>query len=292
MSASGATANDMSSAGTPQALATAMWSIGEYLKSPRPYLMLIGFGLMLGFWHLSVEVWKLPRFKEMPGIFDVWQEWLSLDPRYGISLFTAEYYWDIWASCRRVFIAFFVASALGIPLGLFLGWSRWFKACVFPLFEVLRPIPVISWIPLAILLLPGREVPVIFLTAMAAFFATTLNTMLGVASIDTVYVRAARCLGASEWAVFRHVIIPGALPFMFTGLQIAMGVAWFSVVVGEMVAGAFGLGYRINAAYSLLTYPTMVISMITLGCVGYMSSALVRLAGAVLMRWRARELSL
>jgi len=151
---------------------------------------------------------------------------------------------------------------------------------------------VIAWVPLAILMFMGRETPVVFLVSMASFFATALNTKLGVESIDEAYIRASRCLGARPHQIFRHIIIPGALPYIFTGLQIGMGVAWFSLVVGEMVSGQYGLGYRINAAYSTVAYPTMAIAMITLGFVGYLCSAVVRVAGNLLMQWRARELAL
>jgi NitT/TauT family transport system permease protein len=105
-------------------------------------------------------------------------------------------------------------------------------------------------------------------------------------------VRAARCLGASRGQIFRHVVLPGALPFIFTGLQISVGVAWFSLVAGEMISGEFGLGYVIYTGYTLSTYPTIVIGMLTLGLVGYASSAAVRMLGAALMRWRSRELGL
>ncbi len=88
---------------------------------------------------------------------------------------------------------------------------------------------------------PGSELPVIFLTFLASFYATALNTMLGVKSIDKSYVLAASCLGASKLQIFRHVIVPGAMPFIFTGLQISVGVAWFSLVAAEMVSGQFGL---------------------------------------------------
>jgi NitT/TauT family transport system permease protein len=133
---------------------------------------------------------------------------------------------------------------------------------------------------------------VIFLTFLASFFATALNAMLGVESIDESYVRAAQCLGASRWQVFREVIVPGSMPFIFTGLQISVGVAWFSLVAGEMVSGGFGLGYVINTSYTMVRYPTIVIGMITLGAVGYATSALVRIAGDYLMQWRVRELAL
>jgi len=271
---------------------SSLWNVLQLFQGRRFYLMLIGFALMLGFWHLSVEVWRLSRFKEMPGLTEVVREWTSREPSFGISIFTGDYYRDILVSCRRVAISFLVATALGIPFGLLLGWSRKFRGYVFSVFELLRPIPVIAWVPLAILMFNGQETPVIFLVTMSSFFATALNTKLGVESIDQSCIRAARCLGAKPRQVFVHVILPGALPYMFTGLQIGMGCAWFSLVVGEMVAGQFGLGYRINTAYVTVAYPTMVISMLTLGLVGYGSSALIRLLGNALMRWRARELAL
>lgn len=266
--------------------------VSLWLKSPRPYLMLIGFAGFLGFWYLSVEVWKLPRFAEMPGPTQVLREWFSRDPTYGLSIFVEEYYLHIWVSTRRIAIAFFLATAIGVPLGLFLGWSIRFKQFVFPVFELLRPIPPLAWVPLAIVMFAGSETPVIFLTFLASFYATALNTMLGVESIDVSYIRAASCLGAKRWQVFRHVIVPGALPFIFTGLQISVGVAWFSLVAGEMVSGQYGLGYVINTSYTMVRYPTIVIGMVTLGIVGYATSAAIRLVGTYMMQWRTRELAL
>ena len=275
-----------------QGMNLTLYRISLWLKSPRPYLMLIGFALFLGFWYLAVEVWKLPRFREMPGITTVVKEWLSREPTYGLSIYTDEYYKHIWVSIWRVTQAFFLATVLGVPIGLFLGWSRKFKEYVFPVFEVFRPIPILAWVPLAIVMFVATESAVIFLTFLASFFATALNTMLGVESIDESYVRAANCLGASKTQVFRHVILPGALPFIFTGLQISIGVSWVSLVAAEMVSGQYGLGYVINTSYTMVRYPTIVIGMITLGAVGYVTSALVRVAGDYLMQWRTRELAL
>jgi NitT/TauT family transport system permease protein len=269
-----------------------MYRISTWLKSPRPYLMGIGFTLMLGIWYFAVEVWKLPRFEDMPGLTEVITELFSEDPIYGLSLYTPEYYTHIGISLRRIAYAFTLATVLGVPLGLFLGWSKKFREYIFPLFELLRPIPVLAWVPLAIIMFSGSETPVIFLTFLASFFATTLNTMLGVESIDESYSRAARCLGANKWQTFRHVVVPGAMPYIFTGLQISIGVAWFSLVAGEMVSGQYGLGYVINTGYIMITYPTIVIGMITLGVTGYVTSALVRMAGDFMMQWRVRELAL
>ena len=266
--------------------------IAQWVKSPKPYLMLAGFAILLGLWYLTVQVWKLPRFRDIPGLTTVFKEMFNRNPTYGLSVYTPEYYQHIVASVRRVAIAFALATGLGVPLGLFLGWSKAFREYVFPVFETLRPIPILAWVPLAILMFSGTETPVIFLTFLASFFATALNTMLGVESIDESYSRAARCLGASKWQVFREVIVPGAMPFVFTGLQISVGVAWFSLVAGEMVSGEFGLGYVINTSYTMVRYPTIVIGMVTLGAVGYITSALVRMVGDAMMQWRVRELAL
>jgi sulfonate transport system permease protein len=261
------------------------------VRSRRPYLMLLGVSGFFLAWYLLVDNLKLWRFRELPGFIASIREWVNPDPLYGVSLFTAEYYSHIWASVYRVVCAFVLATILGVAVGILMGWRRIFYGLTFPILELLRPIPILAWIPLAILLLPGRELPIIGLTFLAAFFVTILNTLLGVKSIDQVYFRAARSLGFSEFAILRHVILPGALPYVFVGLQIAMGACWFSLVASEIVSGQAGLGYKVWETYYYVQFETMVIIMATLGFLGYLSSALVRFVGNRLMRWRSRILA-
>lgn len=284
----------MNSPGPPgrEAVVATLWlRLWSRLRTPALYWAALGYALFLAAWYLSVDVLALPRFAKLPGLVQVVHEWLSPNPTFGLSLHTPVYYAHIFVSLRRIGIAFFLATALGVPLGLWLGWSTTFREYVFPVFEVLRPVPILAWVPLAIIILPGSEAPVVFLTFLASFFATALNTLTGVRSIDPRYAVAARCLGASPTQVFRHVVVPAALPFIFTGLQISVGVAWFSLAAAEMVSGQFGLGYLINTSYALVEYPTIVIGMLTLGLLGYATSAIVRVAGGRLMRWRTRELT-
>lgn len=255
-------------------------------RGSRLGLGLLGCALLLGLWYLAVDVLALGRFASLPGVGQVFAEWVSHHPAYGTSLFTHDYYADIWVSVRRVAEAFVLATVIGVPLGLFIGWSRRFRELAFPVMELIRPIPVLAWVPLAILMFPRGEAPVVFLTFLSAFFVTTLNTVLGVESVDRDLVRAARSLGARPRDVFRTVVLPGALPYMVTGAQIAIGVAWFSLVAGEMVAGQNGLGYLINYSYITTKYPTIVIGMLTLGIVGYATSAVVRAAGKLLLAHR------
>lgn len=257
------------------------------LRSRKFWLMLAGYAVAFLAWYSSVRWIPLAAFARLPDPLTVLAEWLSPDPAYGISIFTADYYKHIVASTLRAFVAFALAVALGVPLGIWMGWSRTVNAYASALIGILRPIPPLAWVPLAILLLPATEAAVVYVTFLVAFFATVLNTVVGVQAIDADYLRAARCLGAGRVDLLRDVIIPGASPQIFTGLQIAMGAAWFSLAAGEMIAAQFGLGFLIMDAYNLIQYPTIVIAMATLGIMGYLSSAAIRLLGERLMRWQA-----
>jgi NitT/TauT family transport system permease protein len=248
-----------------------------------------GIALFLILWQVFTAVLDLPRFKLLPNPISVVKEWVSFEPLSGRSIFTAEYYLDIGYSVARTLIAFSIATVLGIFLGLVMGWNRVFYDFTFPLVEILRPMPPLSWIPLAVLILPGVEIAVVYVTFIAAFFATVLNTLLGVISIDKNYFLAARCLGSKPKHIFINVVVPGALPFIFTGLQIAMGVSWMSLVAGEIISGQQGLGYAIYEGYSLFQYDQVVCYMFTLGILGYISSAGIRALGRRLMAWEARR---
>ena len=274
----------------PSGLQYFLHKSGKALRTPMPYLAFIGIGIWLGSYFLLNEYWKVFPFYKIPGPVEVVTEWLNKDPIWGTSLFTEDYYINIWVSCRRILIAFAIATGLGVPLGLFMGWSKKFKDYTFPVLETLRPIPILAWVPLAIVMFAGFETPIIYLATLASFFVTALNTMLGVESIDESYFRAAGCLGSKKHHVFLNVVVPGALPFIFTGLQISIGVAWFSLVAAEMISGDFGLGYMIMDSYMVNKYTTMVMAMLTLGLVGWITSAMVRVAGVRMMQWRQRAL--
>lgn len=241
-------------------------------------------------WYASVNWLPWEAFRRLPDPVAVIAEWLSPSPTFGISIFTAPYYKHILYSIYRATAAFLLATVLGVSLGICMGWSRNFERSVSALLGLLRPVPPLAWVPLAILIFAGAESAVIFVTFLVAFFATTLNTVVGVKSIDPDYFRAAASLGATRKDMLFDVVIPGALPNIFTGLQIAMGAAWFSLAAGEMVAAQYGLGFLVWETYNLVQFPTTVIAMATLGLLGYLSSALIRVLGNRLMRWREQSL--
>ena len=277
--------------------ASADWPAGKRGWAERAVLFLTSqqlrygvLGIVVFFvtWYVLTAVIVPPRFNVIPDPVSLFSEWINRDPAYGISIFTPEYYEHILISVRRVCLAFLAAIGLGVPLGLVLGWSKTCENIILPVVELLRPIPPLAWVPLAVLAIPSTEGAVIFITLLASFFATVLNTLFGVKSIDESYFRAAACLGYSRWQVLKRVVIPGALPFVFTGLQIAMGVAWFSLVGGELIAGRSGLGYLIFDAYTNVALPNIFIGMITLGMLGYISSAIIRSVGNRLNRWNTK----
>ncbi len=188
-------------------------------------------------------------------------------------------------SCRRILFGFTLAAVVAVPLGLLMGRYKLLKEAVFPVSEVLRPIPAIAWVPMAIMLWPSNEESIVFITFLGAFFPILINTLHGMSTMDEVLVRAARCLGAREAATFREVYFPAALPHIFTGLTVGMGVAWVSLIAAEMISGQFGIGYFTWEAYSLVQYPDIALGMICIGVLGLISSVAIRFLGRKVAPW-------
>ncbi len=188
-------------------------------------------------------------------------------------------------SCRRILVGFLLATVIAVPLGLLMGRFRLMRELVFPVTEVLRPIPAIAWVPMSIMLWPSNEESIVFITFLGSFFPILINTLHGMAMVDPVFVRAAQCLGAREAAIFREVYFPASLPHIFTGLTVGMGVAWVSLIAAEMISGQFGIGYFTWEAYSLVQYSDIALGMICIGVLGLASSAMIRGIGKMVMPW-------
>ena len=189
-------------------------------------------------------------------------------------------------SIRRVLVGFGLAALVAIPLGLVIGRSRLVEDIVMTPLEIMRPIPGVAWIPLAILMFPSAEQSMIFICLIGALFPILLSTIHGVEHLDRKLVHAAQTLGGKDRHVFAEVILPGAFPSILTGLTIGMGTSWFLVVTAEMIAGRFGIGYFTWEAYTLQNYPDIVVGMLVIGLLGMTSSMLLRVLGARLMPWR------
>jgi NitT/TauT family transport system permease protein len=237
----------------------------------------------LAFWYWAAEA-KLDlyiRFENVPSPVDV-------AAAFARHLGEGSFYVHILVSIRRILIGYLLAGALGIGLGLVVGRSRLARDLVLPYVELLRPIPAVAWIPLAILMWPTEEASIVYITFLGALFPVILNTVHGVEQTPEVLVRAARSLGASSLEVFRHVVLPAALPSIATGLAIAMGVSWFSLLAGEIISGQYGIGYFTWNAYSLIDYEDIVVGMLTIGALGTLSTYAVRLLTRPLLAWQQR----
>lgn len=189
------------------------------------------------------------------------------------------------SSLSRVFSGYFSAALVGIALGLVIGRSRRVEDLLMPPLELLRPIPAVAWIPLAILMFPSSEASMIFITFTGALFPILLNTVHGVEAVDPRLIASARSLGASNNAILREVILPGAAPSIVTGLSIGMGTSWFCLVTAEMISGQFGIGYYTWSSYVIQNYAEIVVGMLLIGLLGMGSSWLIKRLGNFLTPW-------
>lgn len=271
-------------AGEPAALAAPVRRLRAWLQGQWAAWVLgaISIGVVLLAWDLATR-YKLDlyiRFNNIPTPAQVFEKVIEVNQ-------SAKFLTSIGISLRRILLGFAVATVLGVAIGVLIGRYRVMRQLCLPALEVFRPIPAIAWVPMSIMLWPSNEVSIVFITFIGAFFPILLNTVHGVQAIDPVLLRAARSLGASEGRLVWHVVLPGALPHIFTGLAVGMGVAWVSLIAAEMISGQFGIGYFTWEAYSLITYAEIALGMITIGVLGLLCSGAIRLVARIVMPWQA-----
>lgn len=195
----------------------------------------------------------------------------------------------IYYSMRRVLIAYFWAGIIGLPLGLYMGWSRVCEKIVMPIFELLRPIPPIAWIPIAILWLGIGEGPKVFICFVGAFVIFILNSYTGMRYIDPLLLDAARSFGATRNQQFFNVAIPASLPSVFAGVQNALSMSWMCVLAAELVGAREGVGFIIIQGMDLNKPAMILVGMAIIGLVGAGLAATFRWIERRLCPWR-REL--
>jgi NitT/TauT family transport system permease protein len=198
---------------------------------------------------------------------------------------------DVSSSVMRVFVGYGIAALFGAILGIAIGRSRSASDLLLPPLELMRPIPAVAWIPLAVLMFPSSELSMIYITFIGALFPILLNTIHGVENVDQRLIASARSLGGTRSAILREVILPGAAPNIVTGLAVGMGTSWFCLITAEMISGQFGIGYFTWESYTLQNYSDIVVGMILIGLLGMGSSILLRKAGAALTPWHTPEVA-
>jgi ABC-type nitrate/sulfonate/bicarbonate transport system permease component len=192
----------------------------------------------------------------------------------------------VGASIERVLVGVLCASAIGLTLGVLLGWSERLSEYLKPIVEALRPIPPIAWTPLAILWFGIGNAPSYFLVFVGAVFPVFVSTYSAVRNIERTQINAALCLGATPGMLIRDILVPGALPVIFPGLRIALGVGWMCVVAAELIAAQSGLGYMIQQSRVLLQTQNVVTGMIVIGIIGFAMNTVMTAIERRLVPWQ------
>jgi NitT/TauT family transport system permease protein len=197
---------------------------------------------------------------------------------------------DMCQSLREVLMGFLCAAALAIPLGLVIGWSREVRTYLDPTIQILRPVPPIAWMPFAIAWFGIGINSIIFIIVMGAFFPILINTIDGVDGVRRRWLEVAEIFHATMFEKIRTVILPGALPMIWTGLRVSFGVAWMCVVAAEMLPGtSAGLGFLIMYAYNLGQLQVIGAGMIVIGIIGLGADTLFRAGQARFFGWQGRD---
>ncbi len=193
---------------------------------------------------------------------------------------------NLRASLLRVLEGFALGFCVAVPIGILMGNFRVFRGLVEPLVELVRPIPPIAVIPMAILWFGIGEISKVFIIAYGAFFPILVNTIAGFREVDPVLIRAARTLGANRWQVFRDVVLRSALPFIIVGARLGMGFAFIVLVAAELIASSEGLGFLINDARYNFRTDRVFLGMIVIGVLGFALNKILIEVERWLLRWR------
>jgi NitT/TauT family transport system permease protein len=255
-----------------------------------PWFLLLPLAL-LALWQLAVQQrWVIEGI--IPGptqVAESWYRWIFGSPTRSLSPYSGTWVANVLYSSRRVLQGFLFAAAVGIPLGIFVGWNRLIARLVDPTIQMLRPVPITAWLPFSIAVFGIYDAGALFLIGLGAFYPIVINTTHGVRDTNLLLLRAARMLGAREGTVLFKVVLPSALPSIFTGLRLGVGIAWTAVIVAEMIAVKSGLGYVLWDAYYVGRMDICVATMFSVGLLGFLSDQVILLASRLLLRWRTLE---
>ena len=251
------------------------------MKNPSEFkldwliLPLLGAVFVLLFWHIASTMWS----KDLPGPLRTWnasrpyimkpfEKRGELDQ--GILRFT-------WYSLVLVAKGYTVALLVGTPIGFMLGLSKFFSKSFDPIIQILRPVSPLAWLPLGLILFQKSQPAAVFTIAVCAMWPTVLNTAVGVRSIPQDYLNVAKVLKLSRARTLFKVLIPGTLPYMFTGFRLSLGIAWLVIVAAEMLTGSPGVGGFLWQEYNALIYEHIILCILTIGVIGFVLDRLMSL---------------
>jgi len=268
---------------TPPEELTAPVRVSLWQRLRGTVLALIVPLLLLLFWHVAV---KAGMTRLIPSPADV-AEYMVDFAWGGIwdDAFSATLHIHLLASMSRVYGGFALAAIVAVPLGILIGRNETVRAVLDPFLQLMRPIPVTAWLPLSMILFGLGARSAFFLVFLGAFYPILLNTVFGVRSVEKRLFEAAAMLGCTPSAQFHREVLPAALPSIFTGLRLGLGLAWFVIVVGEMTGVPQGLGAVIMDGRTLSRTELVICGMIVIGIAGFISDRIVVMIMNRLLRW-------
>lgn len=254
------------------------------MERARAIALGAGFPLaLIALWHVAV-VSSGTRLVPTPAMVGVMMRDFALGGVYD-DAFSGTILTHLLASMQRVYSGFFLAAAIGIPLGLAIGKVPLFRQLLDPTLSLLRPIPVTAWLPLSMVFFGLGPRSAVFLVFLGAFYPVLLNTIFGVRSVDARLFEAASMLGCEGARLFRQVVLPATLPSIFTGLRLGHGFAWILIVVGEMTGVPTGLGSVIMDGRTLSRPDLVITGMIVIGVAGFLCDRAILALNNSVLRW-------
>ena len=240
---------------------------------------LFGLGLLVLVWMLVAQ----SSGSGIPGPLETWRQAVELfsDPFYRKGPNDQGVGWNLLASLERVALGFGLAAAVGIPAGFALGRSALLGRMFNPLISLLRPVSPLAWLPIGLLVFKGADPAAIWTIFICSIWPMIINTAVGVQRVPQDYLNVARVLNLSEWKILTTILLPSVLPYMLTGVRLAVGTAWLVIVAAEMLTGGVGIGFWVWDEWNNLNVKNIIIAIFVIGIVGLLlEAALVKLASA------------
>ncbi|MEJ8812498.1 nitrate ABC transporter permease [Variovorax ureilyticus] len=235
---------------------------------------------------LLILVWELVAIRSTTGFptpLATWQQAVQVfsDPFYSKGPNDQGVGWNVLSSLRRVALGFGLAALVGIPAGFAIGRFEFLSRMFNPLISLLRPVSPLAWLPIGLLIFKGANPAAIWTIFICSIWPMIINTAVGVQRVPSDYMNVARVLNLSEWKIFTKILFPAVLPYMLTGVRLAVGTAWLVIVAAEMLTGGVGIGFWVWDEWNNLNVANIIIAIFVIGIVGLvLEFALVKVATA------------
>ena len=254
-----------------------------FARNKRLWYGILGIFIFHLIWYIAVKTTSLGKL--MPDPVTVY---LGFFQAFVVPIGTKSMALHILISLRRMLVPYAIGAVSGVIIGVLMGWYRPIEAIFMPYIQMLRPIPPIAWIPLSIIWFGFAETSKYFLIFLACFFTIALTTFKGVHSVDNNLIRAARMLGAKENQLFTTIVLPTTVPYIFSGLQVALGSAWATIVAAEMIRSSEGVGWIIVSGQDVGNMKQIMVGIVAIALSGLLITSIMRGIEAKLCAWTIR----